>query len=141
MTPAEKFKGMIHRGEIAIPKNSGELVTLLDRFRAAMAHDGDIDKDIEQQKEFFLNILESQCGIDSKDTPTDWAWLSNIKRRLNKSEKSRRLNIAVESFYDEDLTRLIIKQLVAEQKIKVNGSGKKIFPMSQFLETKLKQDQ
>ena len=139
MTPAEKFKGMIHRGKMPIPQNIGDLVSLLDRFQVATAYNGDIDKDIEKQKEFFLNILESQCGIDSKDTPTDWAWLSNIKRRLNKSAKSKLLDFSAQAFYGEELIRVIIKQLVVEQKIKVNGSGKKIFPMSQFSQSK--QDQ
>lgn len=139
MTPAEKFKGMIHRGEIAIPDNIGDLVSLLDRFQVATAHTGDIDKDIEKQKEFFMQILDSQCAIDSKETPTEWAWLSKIKLRLNRSAHSKLLDLSAQAFYGEELIRVIIKQLVVEQKIRVNGSGKKIFPMSQFSEQK--QDQ
>lgn len=132
MNSAEKFKGMIHRGEIAMPQDIGELITVLDRFRAAIAYNGDIDKEIKQHKDFFMSVLESQCKIDSKETPTDWAWLSNIKRRTLKSSKNKLLDLAVQAFYGDELVRLVIKQLVIENKIKVNGSAKKIFPMAQF---------
>lgn len=132
MKSAEKFKGMIHRGEIAMPDDIGELITILDRFRAATAYGGDIDKDIEQHKEFFMSVLDSQCKIDSKDNPADWAWLSNIKRRTLKSSKNKLLDLAAQAFYGDELIRVVIKSLVVERKIKVNGSAKKIFPMAQF---------
>lgn len=132
MNSNEKFKGMIHRGEIAMPKDIGELITVLDRFRTATAYDGDIDKEVQKHKDFFMSVLESQCKIDSKETPTDWAWLSNIKRRTLKSSKNKLLDLAVQAFYGDELIRVVIKSLVVESKIKVNGNAKKIFPMAQF---------
>ena len=132
MNSAEKFKGMIHRGEVDMPQDIGQLITILERFRMASAFDGDVDKEIELHKEFFMGVLESQCKIDSKKTPTEWAWLSNIKRRTMKSSKNKNLDIAVQAFYGDELIRFVIKSLVVEGKIKVNGNAKKIFPMAQF---------
>lgn len=140
MNSSEKFKGMIHRSEIAMPQDIGDLITILDRFRVASEFNGDIDKEIEQHKEFFMSVLDSQCKIDSKNDVGNWAWLSNIKRRTLKSSRNRLLDLGVQAFYGEDLTRHTIRALVFEQKIHINRSSKKIFPKSQFAEWTNKQD-
>ena len=118
MKSQEIFKGKIHKGEITIPSDTVELVSLLDRYM-------DISKMNDHPKhlieKYNLAFIQAQ---KYKSRSCGGAYISAIKQAL-KTSANKNLNDIVLAWYGVDLMTYTIQQLIVEEKIKLKG--KKVY--------------
>lgn len=118
MKSQEIFKGKIHKGEISLPKDTVELVSMLDRYLDISEIN---DHPHELVEQFKISFIQAQ---KYKKMKCGGAYISAIKQALGTAANNN-LNKIILAWYETDLITYAIQQLIIDEKIKLKG--KKVY--------------